>query len=190
MKVYPQPELHFAETEMRTNLGHNNFIFVGSSCDDWAKGIPDEWIAKILKHCRDNDAFNKYLFQSKNPQRFWDWLGIFPDDTILGCTIESNRHSTFSNAPPSLLRKQAMATLPYPKMISIEPIMDFDLDDMVRWVGEINPEFVSIGADSKGHNLPEPSPAKTNALVRELQSITKVYAKDNIKRLLRQGLPK
>ncbi|HEA67556.1 MAG TPA: hypothetical protein ENI07_12145, partial [Desulfobacterales bacterium] len=35
----PQPELHFDESELKTDLykyGENQFIFVGSSCDMWA----------------------------------------------------------------------------------------------------------------------------------------------------------
>lgn len=184
MKVFPQSDLHFAEKEMNTNLGKNNFIFVGSSTDMWAEIVPNGWIAKVLKHCRDNDVYNKYLFQSKNPTRFRKWLGLFPDDTFLGSTIESNRYSTFSKAPPPLIRKQAMVELPLLKMISIEPVMDFDLDDMVCWIKEIKPEFVSIGADSKGHNLPEPSSEKVECLIRELQNFTMVKTKSNLKRLL------
>jgi len=189
MKIFRQPELHFDEAELKTDLGQGNFVFVGSSCDMWAVIILNEWIAKILKHCRDNDAYNKHLFQSKNPARFQQWLGLFPDDTVLGTTIESNRYSTFSKAPPPLMRKQAMVELPHLKMVSIEPIMDFDPDEMVRWIKEIAPEFVSIGADSKGHKLPEPPPDKIKQLIWELQGITTVKIKSNLKRLLRQELP-
>ena len=75
MKIYRQPELHFDVRELKTNLGHGNFIFAGSSCDMWADGIDAFWIDSVLKHCRDNDAYNKYLFQSKNPIRFEQWFG-------------------------------------------------------------------------------------------------------------------
>lgn len=184
MKVYPQGDFRFVDKEMETNLGHHNFIFVGSSTDAWADVVPKEWIAKIVKHCRDHDAYNRYLFQTKNPSRFLDWLGMFPDSTVLGTTIESNRHSTFSKAPPPLLRKEAMLKIALPKMVSIEPIMDFDLDDMVRWIKDIKPEFVSIGADSKGHHLPEPNSDKAQLLVEELQKMTTVKVKDNLSRIL------
>ena len=184
MKVYPQKGVRFAEGELKTNLGHHNTIFVGSSCDMWAGDIPDEWIAKTLKHCRDNDAYNIFLFQTKNPQRFYDWFSFLPDASMLGCTIESNRYSNFSKAPPPLLRQQAMKDIPFRKMVSIEPIMDFDLEDMVRWIREIKPKLVSIGADSKGHNLPEPPPDKIRHLIRALKGITQVKVKDNLDRLL------
>ena len=181
MKVYPQGDFRFAEKEMGTNIGEGNFIFVGSSTDMWCDDTSIQWILDTLGHCRQ--FANRYLFQSKNPQRFLPFVSRLPPDTILGTTIESNRYSTFSKAPPTLLRKEAMRKITLPKMLSIEPIMDFDLDDMVRWVGEIAPEFVSIGADSKGHNLPEPSPKKVYQLIKELKDITVVKVKDNLKRL-------
>ncbi len=190
MKVYTQPELHFDEKELRANLGNNNFIFVGSSCDMWAYEVPNDWITKVLKHCRDNDAYNKYLFQSKNPARFQDWLGMFPDNIVLGCTIETNRpYLETSHAPTTIYRMESMLLIPYPKMVSIEPIMDFDLDTLSSWIKEIDPEFVSIGADSKGHNLPEPPLEKVLNLIEELKDITTVKIKDNLKRILRQEMP-
>ena len=69
------------------------------------------------------------------------------------------------------------------RMVSIEPIMDFDVDSMVDGINYIMPEFVSIGADSKGHNLPEPTSDKVNALIEELSKFTEVKIKDNLKRL-------
>ncbi|GAI23708.1 unnamed protein product, partial [marine sediment metagenome] len=69
MKVYPQPELHFATKEMETNLGIGNFIFVGSSTDMWAYEAEGNWILDTLKHCCKY-SLNRYLFQSKNPARF------------------------------------------------------------------------------------------------------------------------
>ena len=69
-------------------------------------------------------------------------------------------------------------------MVSIEPIMDFDLEVMVKWMQEIKPEFVSIGADSGNNHLPEPTPEKVKALIEALQEFTFVKIKDNLKRLL------
>ena len=71
-----------------------------------------------------------------------------------------------------------------PRMVSIEPIMDFDLKIMVELIQAIRPEFVSIGADSKGHNLPEPNYLKTKELLNSLERITKVYVKDNLNRII------
>jgi hypothetical protein len=74
----------------------------------------------------------------------------------------------------------------YPKMVSIEPIMEFDLVMLVDWIKVIKPEFISIGADSKGHNLPEPSADKVTKLIEELKKVTEVKLKDNLNRILRQ----
>ncbi len=56
-----QPPLHFDEKELKTDLGKNNFIFVGSSCDMFAESIPDEWIIKTLDHCKKYSENNYFL---------------------------------------------------------------------------------------------------------------------------------
>ena len=186
-----QSPLHFDEKELKTDLGSGNFIFVGSSCDMWADDISLSWIAPILGRCFDFPN-NRYLFQSKNPARFG--VHPFPKDTIIGTTIETNRdyHTNvpfpLSKAPQTIKRVEAMIRHTEPKMVSIEPILDFDLPEMTNFIKWINPKFVSIGADSKGHNLPEPPPDKIKALIKELQGITTVKIKDNLKRLTRGGI--
>ncbi len=46
-----QKSLRLDESEFRTDLGSGNFIFVGSSTDDFAAGVPSEWITMMLNHC-------------------------------------------------------------------------------------------------------------------------------------------
>jgi len=187
MKLYPQKAIRFDSSELKTDLGQGNFIFVGSSCDMWADDISLSWIVPILGKCIDFSN-NRYLFQSKNPARFG--VHPFPKDTIIGTTIETNRdyHTNvpfpLSKAPQTIKRVEAMIRRKEPKMVSIEPILDFDLFELVSFIKWINPKFVSIGADSKGHNLPEPQPDKVQSLIEELQGITTVKIKDNLKRLL------
>ena len=107
---------------------------------------------------------------------------------ILGTTIESNHIppeiSPF--APTVNQRITDMNNLPpeIRKMVSIEPIMDFDEVNFLAWIRIINPEFVSIGADSQRHGLPEPSSRKIRNLILGLKKFTKVEEKDNLKRLL------
>ena len=60
------PPLRLELKELKVNLGEGNFIFVGSSTDEWAANVPSEWIEQILDYCDGFD--NKYLFQSKNPE--------------------------------------------------------------------------------------------------------------------------
>ena len=123
-----------------------------------------------------------YLFQSKNPERFHNNF-CFPMNTILGTTIETNRPYIVSRAPGTMQRMEAMWRLDLPRTVTIEPIMDFDLDVIVDWIREIKPEFVSIGADSGNNHLPEPSGEKVDALIEALKEFTEVKIKDNLKRL-------
>jgi len=116
---------------------------------------------------------------------------VFPEKTILGTTIETNRdYQVKTEAPVVAKRALAMKSLPsgIEKMVSIEPIMDFDLDEMVSLVRMIEPEFVSVGADIKGHILPEPPWSKVEALVSALRKMAIVRLKGNLDRL-RRGEP-
>ena len=185
-KRFPQSPLHFDEKELKTPLGEGNIIFVGSSCDMWADNIPPEWIIKTIEHC-EMFSNNTYLFQSKNPQRFIDFLQgqDFPKEVIIGTTIETNRrNNTISSCPLPQERAYALSKYKGRKFVTIEPILDFDIEELVELIKHISPEFVNIGADSKNHNLPEPNGAKILILIKELEKFTKVNKKENLKRLI------
>lgn len=190
MKVFPRGELRFDEKELKTDLGEGNFIFVGSSCDMFADKIKKEWIFKILEHCK-NYPKNKYLFQTKNPKRFHYFLSWMPKNIILGTTIETNDvvgYEKHSKAPLPPWRISEFDKLPeeIEKMITIEPIMDFNVMTFHLWLEKCKPEFVNIGADSKMHNLPEPSWEKVQQLIKELEKFTKVNLKSNLNRLRKE----
>lgn len=184
-------ELRIDEKEFQTNLGKDNFIFVGSSTDMFADEVPSNWILKVLSYCSKFD--NKYLFQTKNPERFQSFIGMFPDNSILGVTLESDRYyKNISNAPiykaPPSCKKRASAmrkleVYNLDRMVSIEPVLNFNLMTFVEMIKGIKPLFVSVGADSQGHNLPEPSLKKLNELIDELNNFTEVRIKSNLGRL-------
>ncbi len=69
--------------------------------------------------------------------------------------------------------------------VTIEPIMDFDLEEMVELIKKCNPQQVNIGADSGNNHLPEPPKEKIFKLIEALSSFTTVKQKDNLKRLLK-----
>lgn len=79
-----------------------------------------------------------------------------------------------------------MRVLDWPKkFISIEPVMDFDLDRMTAWIADIRATIIEIGADNYHNNLPEPPPAKLKALLRNLKKICPVVVeKPGLERLL------
>jgi len=110
---------------------------------------------------------------------------LFPANPILGCTIETNREFVgISKAPKPIERARAMAAIKGRKFITIEPVLDFDVDILWNWIANISPEFVNIGADSKGHGLPEPPWAKVESLIAFLQTYgIEVREKRNLERL-------
>jgi len=179
-----QSPLHFDLSEKETDLGKNNFIFVGSGCDMFANDIPYKWILETLSHCRQFD--NTYLFQSKNPFRFLNLL--FPEKSIFCTTIETNRFyfNCMGKAPLPEDRANFMYRISDNSKIyiTIEPIIDFDLPAFVDMIWMCKPQQVNIGADSGRNNLPEPSKDKILNLISELNQFTKVIQKDNLKRLL------
>ena len=52
------------------------------------------------------------------------------------------------------------------KFVSVEPIMDFDLRELTRWIGLLKPSIIEIGADNYNHNLPEPPWEKVEQLIK------------------------
>lgn len=192
MKRWKQPELYFDEKELKTDLGKDNFIFLGSSCDMWAKQISDEKIKKILEYIVLFQ--NRYLLQTKNVKRFMDLKDFIPKNAILATTLETNRINlnfgekyNISHAPDineRIIYMEMLKRRYFDLMISIEPIIDFDLNDFIDRINFINPKYISIGADSMKSNLPEPSSKKVWELAEILSPKYHVVLKKNLKRLL------
>ena len=181
MKRFPQKPIRFDEKELNTDLGENNFIFVGSSCDMWATDIPNDWIVKTLQHCGKYDL-NKYLFQTKNPENI---RRILVYESSVCVTLETNRHykDIMRNCPTPTERVDQMKWIRHPLYITIEPIMDFDLPEFIEMLKICEPQQVNIGADSKGHGLPEPSKEKIDRLISELSKYTTIHQKNNLSRI-------
>ncbi|KKM13288.1 hypothetical protein LCGC14_1717700 [marine sediment metagenome] len=188
-----QAELHFDESEMKTDLykyGENQFIFVGSSCDMWAEDVLFRYRSRTINHCNKYPK-NKYLVQTKNPQGvlvmllFHDF--VFPKNTTIATTIETNRaYPQMGKAPPIEERIRALRQikeLGFKTMITIEPVMDFDIMPLIACIFYAGPDQVNIGADSQGHKLPEPSAEKIKTLIERLSRFTEVKRKPNLKRL-------
>jgi protein gp37 len=161
-------------------------VFVCAQNDLFAESVPDKWIDEILSRCNAID--NTYLFQTKNPERYWDFEARFPKKSILCTTIETNRYYRVQgNTPDPDARVDGMRhLLDFTKHVTIEPIMDFDLDEMIYLIRNCYPDQVNIGADSKHNHLPEPSKEKVLELISELEKFTVVKQKSNLSRLLNQ----
>ena len=177
--------LRLEEKELKDDLGKGNFIFVGSSTDMFAEDVPEGWILQVLKKCGEHD--NSYLFQTKNPKRFHEFFKFFPERSTFGTTIETNRSghiSKYSKAPSVEERALGMKGLKSKeRMLTIEPIMDFDIYELMDLIRCICPKWVNIGADSKRHGLPEPDLEKIFTLKEKLAEFTEVKQKKNLSRL-------
>ena len=167
------------------SLGTGNTIFVGHMCDMFATNVEKTVIDSILKHC--NNFTNTYVFQTKNPKRFLDFE--FPTNSILGTTIETNRDdlvATFSKAPAPSERGKYIGKLynHVETFVTIEPILDFDVDEFIQLMLIANPTFINIGADSKRHGLPEPSGEKIISFINSISPYIEIREKVNLTRLV------
>lgn len=125
-----------------------------------------------------------FLLQSKDPKTFNRVK--FPENVILGTTVESNRrvftitdgrdiktitYREISKAPYPSIRVQDLKAIEHPsKMFTHEPVLDFDLEPMIGFAEEVNPCMIWLGMDSKPkvNKLPEPSLKKVKQLHWEL----------------------
>jgi protein gp37 len=176
------------DSSLGVDYGQGKVIFVDHLNDLFAESVDDGMICQVLNHCLDYPD-NQYVLQSKNPMRMLEFMESIPDDVILGTTIESNRvHSCMGSAPSPFLRAIGMHQLSvvqdYDTFITIEPILDFDVGEFFDMIQYAHPNFVNIGADSKGHGLDEPTYEKIMELYHMLvDAEIEVRKKINLERL-------
>jgi len=173
------PKIHETEFSIEFDGG---IVFVSDMGDLFGDFVPREWIFKVIEHVKKFPN-TMFLFLTKNPKRYTEFLDYFPKNIILGATIETNRDDLYleykiSNAPPPSLRYKAMKEVNWNlKFISIEPILDFDIDIFIEWIRNINPSIVYIGYDNYNNKLPEPPLNKTLELINKLSMYTLVIKK-------------
>lgn len=189
------PTLRLDEKELEVSLGSGNFIFVGSSTDEFAENIPSEWIIKVLDHLYEYPD-NTYQLQSKNPARFLEFLNhpLFsdPNRVIFCTTLESDiDRPEISKAPTMDARVTAMrnlSALGFRTMVTVEPIMAFSSpQNFAALIASCNPMQVNIGVNtSRGVKLPEPTQTEFEALMFELKKLNiNVHLKRNIDRMIK-----
>ena len=185
----PENKIQLKENYLKDNLNKGKYIFIGSSCDLFAADVPSNWVLKVLDYTKLFDA--KYLFQTKNPFKVLTVYGMtnFPVNSVLCITLESNRGAydgMYNCCPAPAERVEWFKKWQGEKMITIEPIMDFDLVPFVKMIESCKPSIVNIGADSGNNNLIEPPKEKITELITVLENFTKVNLKKNIKRLFKE----
>lgn len=178
-----------ADAEFNVRYGEGRVIFVEHCQDLWANSVPDVWVSEVLRHCNGYPR-NEYVFQTKNPAKYRRWLAAMPPNRILGCTIETDNDlialAASPGAPPPTERINALATLKGERLfITIEPVLQCDPIVLGTAVAGLHPEFVNVGADSKGNGLEEPSADNLCKLLETLNAAgVQIREKRNLGRLL------
>jgi len=161
------------EGEFHTKFKNSDLVFVSDMGDLFGNFMPSDWIWKVIEYikCFPETSF---LFLTKNPDRYHEFLFEMPLNVILGATIETNIDQTLqinqmSIAPPPSKRYRAMRDLEWDKkLVAIEPILDFDLETFSSWIEDIFPFLVYVGYDNYCHKLTEPKLSKTLNLLERI----------------------
>lgn len=120
--------------------------------------------------------YKTYYLQSKCPEYFEQFLFGLPENIVLVTTLETNRDEGYgdvSKAPPPSARYEQFSLLDHPrKVITAEPLMDFDLWKYATWITDLNPEYIWLGYNSRPNQvkIPEPPKLKLMGLIDWLQS--------------------
>ncbi len=130
-----------------------------SFCDP---AFTEKIITSIWKHnlrCPEKE----YYFQSKRPEYFTPFLDLFPANVTLVTTLETDDDQGYeyiSKAPPPTERYAQFKALDYlRKVVTIEPVMKFNVHSFAEMIVDLEPEHVWFGFNSrhKSVQIPEPT---------------------------------
>lgn len=178
-------EPRIIEKEMN-NLGKGNFIFVCAQNDIFGHTVEFKDIGRIHEHMLKYSE-NKYLVQSKNTLRMFDFyecLSRYLTENITLCTTierESGREE----------RAKWFTKINHPrKHVTIEPIGLINPPLFIRMLTEINPQQINIGANSNpnvtSNEWLESGSADIKRLIDGIKynlPACKIVLKSNLKRL-------
>lgn len=211
---------HSNNEYLRRYILPNKSIFISPYNDIMT--IPEDDIRAILgkiydslEYWFDRDVIGhkeksqfKVIMQTKNPQRYFDYLDLIPEGSWLGTTIEGaitkEKYKKYSKAPCPDDRYIAMYRLgqlkknfdvDYKLFVTIEPTIKAvtssskeyeiaDLAQLIIWIKSINPDLVFVGCGTGEVTYPEPSRDELIELIEQLKLITTVHVKSNAKRIL------
>jgi hypothetical protein len=162
--------------ERLNHIPSANTVFVCGNGDiSFCKPKFTEKIIEAIREHNTRCPEKTYYLQSKRPEYFQPFLGLLPPNAVLLTTMETNRdsgYSNFSKAPIPSQRLQQFHTLSFArKVLTIEPLMDFDTETFFSWVKAIKPGYVWIGFNSRPAQVQIPEPSKEK--VREFLGLLK-----------------
>jgi len=163
---------HYHEERLKT-IPSKEIVFVCGDADiSFCEPAFTRRIIDRIKQHSKRCPHKTFYFQSKRPSYFAQFLPEFPENVILLTTLETNRDQpAVSKAPVPSERYRQFKSLDYPrKVVTIEPLMEFDIDIFAGWIQDLHVEYVWLGYNSRPQSvkLPEPSPEKVQKFARLL----------------------
>jgi DNA repair photolyase len=150
------------------------FVFQSDCIDIFHPDIPSWMVRRVLEWIGQNDA--TFLILTKNPKGFLDYVYDLPDNIAIGITCESNRTYSLKPLMSQFERLRVFKEISYndkmkyyPRLISVEPIMRFDMITFFNHISFCKPDCVAVGYDSNYSKLNEPFKAKTLQLIYNLR---------------------
>jgi len=150
-KIHIHPEL-LEDGYILPDTHYMRFIFTCASGDiSFCKGsdILDKYFLSIIDRIAREPGKN-FLLQSKDPDTF-NRIKRIPSNLTLGITLETNRddgYAEVSLAPVPSKRYNDFRKIKHKyKMLTLEPMLKFDLPIMLEWINNIRPDFIWIGTD-------------------------------------------
>jgi len=172
-----EPHFHPERLDWRLPLTKGDEFIWACSAGDITFAKP-EWIEAILEKIREMPT-RTFLMQTKDPACYTQY--DLPDNLLIDITLETNRdegYKDISKAPLPSIRYHDYLEIDHPhKLVTVEPILDFDSDIFLDWIRDIEPIRVYIGYDSKKNRLPEPELDKTKVLISSLDEFVKIKTK-------------
>lgn len=187
-KKYRGP-VRLVDRELKKRFRADDVVFVCSCNDLFANGVPSDMARVVIDAAKMSNA--TFLWQTKNPDNIIPHVYSLPEKSIIGTTYESNLN-WYGAKPSPVERMDGMMTIArlsprLKRMVTMEPIKDFILDQVLNDMGRVSPEWINIGAETKGGTTevaPEPAPSRVARLIKELRAAGfEVREKSNLSRL-------
>lgn len=156
-------------------------IFVCSMADLFGDWVPDEWIQQVFRAC-DKAPQHRYLFLTKNPDRYLDLASLMPQHRRPPNMAEMWFGRSFTGAGPGYVH----VLLPLRKtFVSIEPLLRrLSCKEAAEIAGTTN--WVIVGAETghrKGKVIPEKAWIDDIASACEEMN-TPIFMKESLRKLM------
>ena len=189
-----QGPLNLDLTQFDVDYNANKYIgktiFIEHTHDLFCYEVKESIILAIFNMCVVANDTN-FIFQTRNTLRAYSILKdqCTPVNVTFGTTIETNHVCGLAPSPEKRARGLLeLKALGYRTFVTVEPILEFDFDRMKNIIAFAKPDFVNIGADSKGTGLKEPSREKVLALIEGIKGLgIEIRTKRNLERILQNG---